>query len=518
MRLATPKQLDRLDRELESRYLIPTEVLMETAGVLAAHEISNLCFLERLSQSQVLVVSGTGGNGADGLVIARHLHSLGFKNLKALLCSTSKASRGPSDLFHRQLSRLEKRNLEHSWWDGSQIAWLKESAVIVDALLGTGFNGELTGETLQLVRAINNAAKIISIDVPSGLNAERGSVSPEAVCADRTLTLGLAKNGFFSGLGPDHIGHLKVLSLGFPPELLRSVADTHFLFDEKSARRALRRYQKKERRVNKYSFGRCLVIAGSDSMLGAGILSAKACARIGAGHVTWAPVLDEPISRTEIDELLKAMTLAPEILTAQLTELLEKDLFGQFQSIVIGPGVGLSTKTQDLIAKVIRRLKESNAKAVVLDADALTICSQEKLFPVAETWVLTPHAGELARIHRIDVQEITNDRERIVHEAQAKTGGILLLKGPHSLVHDGRRFDVIASGNSALAKAGTGDVLSGFIAGLISQGFPSEVATCLAAYLHGRIADDWCRAGNHSRALLASDLIDAVSKLMNELS
>jgi NAD(P)H-hydrate epimerase len=313
-----------------------------------------------------------------------------------------------------------------------------------------------------------------------------------------TVTFGLAKPGFFVCEGPVHTGKLRILPIGFPYEALRGIATTHFLFTEKLARRYL---PTRKETSNKSDYGRLLVAAGRPGFWGAGVLASGAAFRMGAGYVTWAS-FEAPY------EMLKNI---PEVLTAKITDdaVWEKP----FSAAAIGPGFGSGPET----ARVIEKLREIKDLPVVVDADAITACVEHNLFPLPANWVITPHAGELSRILKVHAQDIEKDRFKAVFAATAKTKCHVLLKGFRSLVAHGDRCLVVHAGNAALAKAGTGDVLTGMIGGLLAQGLDTPQASATAAYLHGRLADEWLRAGQDKASLTASDLKALLPQVVSRL-
>jgi NAD(P)H-hydrate epimerase len=235
-------------------------------------------------------------------------------------------------------------------------------------------------------------------------------------------------------------------------------------------------------------------------MSGAGELAAVAAYRVGSGYVTLA-------SNAEHVKIPELLTTRPE----------DESLWGErrrWSAAAIGPGFGVSPET----ASLMRRLLNLGESRIVVDADAITVAAQERLFPMPPTWILTPHAGELSRILDVDAADIEADRFRYAREAALKTGAIVLLKGFRTLVSDGTNTNVIASGNPALAKAGTGDALTGMITGLLAQGLEPIDAASLGAYLHGRLADEWVKGGNSALSLVASDLAKDLPALLGRLA
>jgi NAD(P)H-hydrate epimerase len=223
---------------------------------------------------------------------------------------------------------------------------------------------------------------------------------------------------------------------------------------------------------------------------------------MGAGYVTWASEVDPLAALGEVPEVLACSFKDP-----QLWE-------RKYSAVAIGPGLGVGRET----AHLIEHLKKEKHQAVVLDADAISACLQFNLFPLPENWVVTPHTGELARVLGISYQEIERDRYNFALAGSRKIGCHVLLKGYRTILAYENRCMVIMSGNSALSKAGTGDVLTGMIAGLMAQGVSSLQSAATAAYIHGRMADEWVRSGLDRRTLLASDIRDQLPDLISRLA
>lgn len=499
MRLVTAKQMKEIDELSVKVYGLTGEILMEAAGTLAAREIQ-LNYFPELSRGQVAVVCGPGNNGADGLVVARHLHSMGFRDLIVFTLASPSAQ---SDLFKLQLKRAELHGvrIQNIYRSMKKLEALRSATLVVDAIFGIGLNKSVQGDYSKLMETVNSMkVPKISLDIPSGLDADCGTVHGSAIRADLTLTFGLAKPGFFIGEGPSHVGKLRTLPIGFPFESLRGVATTHFLFNDRLARRYL---PKRGDTDNKSDHGRLMVAAGSSGKWGAGILASHAAFRMGSGYVYWGSFQAPDDQIKSIPEVMTRALDDPEIWTEN-----------RIQAWVVGPGLGVNEQTRDLILK----LKKSKVQKLVLDADALTVAVKYKLFPLPSTWVLTPHAGELSRIIGREPAEIEQDRFSAVLEGARVTGCHVLLKGYRSVLAYQDRCMVINSGNSSLAKAGTGDVLAGMIGSLMAQGLDSLQATATAAYIHGRLADDWLRRGLHRSTLLASDIQEDLPSLLSRIA
>ncbi len=496
MRLASTEQSKKIDELSQKDFQLPSEVLMEAAGVSAAREIEQAYFPE-INHGRISIVCGPGNNGGDGLVIARHLHSAGYRDLAVFLLGHLR-----SELYQKQLTRLHLQgiNVIDSSDEPKALEKIKSSSLIVDAIFGIGLNQKVSEEFASAIQLMNQSkVPIVSIDTPSGLDCDRGIILGAAVRASMTLSFGLAKPGFFISEGPSHVGRLRILPIGFPYELLRKIATTRFGFTDKIARRYLPR---RSDQSNKSKHGHALLLAGSSGFWGAAVLCASSAFRIGTGYVSLASFDDASKIIGEIPEVLIHSGLSEQLLESK-----------KFTAIGIGPGLGIGEKT----AKILKKLIQLDFQNVVVDADAITTCVEYNLFPLPKTWVMTPHAGELSRVLKITSEQIEQNRIEAAENAAKKVGCHVLLKGYRSVLADDKRALIILSGNSALAKAGTGDVLTGMITGLLAQNVPVVQATATAAYLHGRLADEWVKFGNDKRALLASDLRDQLPSLISRL-
>ena len=514
MKLATVEQSRVMD-SLSQDYDLSAELLMESAGAVAAREIIRV-FSSELSGGVTSVLCGPGHNGGDGCVVARHLFSAGFEKIHIFMLETGKPF---SPLLKKQLERLKKQGLSVTSLSlknfrvpsdsGDLISGppltenyqseLKSSVLIIDALFGTGSRG-CEAEVGLLVDFVNSLkTRVVSLDAPSGLDCDRGVFGGSAVKALMTLSFGLAKPGFFIAEGPSHTGELRVLPIGFPLELQKKICTTHFLFDERST---LSHFPKREERSHKANHGRLLVCAGSEGYWGAGVLAASSAYRMGTGYVLWASEKEPSPHIMEI----------PEVMTSGMDEALSS--MDKVNAVAFGCGLGVNKKT----AEALRKLKESGCRRVVLDADGITTAIQFGLLPLCESWVITPHSGELSRLIDKKTREIERDRIKAAFEGAEKAGCHVLLKGYRSVLVSQGKVTIINSGNSALATAGTGDVLTGMIGALLAQNLETEPAVAMAAYIHGRLADEWVKSGFHKGSLSASDLKESLPSLLVRLS
>lgn len=250
---------------------------------------------------------------------------------------------------------------------------------------------------------------------------------------------------------------------------------------------------------NKSTFGNVAICAGHPGFWGAGVLASEAAFRIGAGYVTWA-------SKTVPLEELKNH---PEVLTSSLEEVAQNK---KIKAFVVGPGLGVNEGTLRLLEALAQR-----PEPVVVDADALTVIAKEKWGALPKRWILTPHSGEMARLLGTTAKQIDKDRFESVDRMIKKYHCVVLLKGHHTIVANKKTCQVISSGNPALAKAGTGDVLAGFIGGLLAQGLSPIKAAALGAFIHGAVADQWVQGGNDVASMVASDVIRGLPEYLRKL-
>lgn len=495
MRLARREEMREIDLRCSRDFGVPEDQLMERAGQLMADKILELPGLSK--GDRIGLFCGPGNNGGDGLVVARKLFDFGFKNIDVWKLKSSRYS----VLFELNLRRLKDIKVSVSEWDPSEkLAFdFNKYQLFVDALFGTGLDRSLDSDLVKFVEKLNKQkVSVVSLDVPTGLDVNRGIKLGAAIRAVKTITCGPSKPGFYFQDGPSCCGQIEIINIGFPRALVAEVSNSTFLVGQKTAQMLL---PKPLPARNKSDFGRLLLIAGSPNMKGAAILAATAAARMGVGYVTVA---------SPHASVLKKMP--PDFLQVSWKDIRQVDL-KKYSAVAVGPGLGVSDETLN----IIRRLKDEKIQNVVLDADALTVIAKNKLWPLPSSWILTPHAGELSRIIGDSAKVIESDRLASLKKASEITSAIVLLKGFRTTFVSGKKFYIIGSGNVALAKAGTGDVLTGFISSLLAQGLSPEKAVALGAFLHGKIADHWVKKGGSPRALMASDLPILLNRVLQTI-
>lgn len=502
MKVALVDEMRSIDKTAAETYGIPTLLLMENAGHRAAEAMNML--LDNASGKSICVLAGSGNNGGDAFAAARYLYNM-FAKVKVFQIGNKEHFSAATASMHQILEAMgmEIHALESDRdWDRLRVS-LKFADAVLDGILGTGFEGELRKETLRLIEAINDSmGKVLSIDVPSGVEADTGKISSTAVQADATLALGLPKVGHWLSPGADKTGRLLVDGIGIPRFLLERAEIKQSLLDDALAKELL---PVRERAAHKGSCGRILVIAGSKEMTGAALLSATAALRAGAGIVTLA--MPQSVHDVLASKLTEVMTHpvpeTPEGILggeAALTDLLS--LAEKYDVVLIGPGLGRAAETMELVRNFAARA----ACPLVLDADAIHAFNgqPDALTGLKQVPVLTPHLGEMAAFLGVTVPELRESLLPIVREAAAEYQSVFVVKSECTMIvyPDGDAF-FTTKGNAGMATAGSGDVLAGTIAGLMKQ-MESGLAPLLGVYLHGFAGD--LAAKEKGDALIASDI------------
>jgi NAD(P)H-hydrate epimerase len=478
---------------------IPGDLLMESAGRAVAQAALEL----RSRDAPVLCVCGSGNNGGDGLVAARHLHQLGVPVRVALLGSPSRL-RGEAAANRRRLEALEIP-LEGDRWRAPAAG-----AVLVDAIFGTGLTRKVEGAAASSIRRIEVArsagVRVLAVDLPSGICADTGRVLGSAVRADRTVTLGLPKLGLALEPGRGRAGSIQVARIGIADQAPGVEAEAELW----TRAGAALRLPPRPAAGHKGTFGHVLVVAGSEGKTGAAALAAEAAVRVGAGLVT----IGCPAGVHDILEVK-----CTEAMTSPLPDTAERALAAAAEpgilalaatrdAVGLGPGIGRQEETLGLVRAVAKRLE----LPLVLDADGLLAFAGDLALLAARpaATVLTPHPGEAAALLGRTPAEVNADRPAAARRLAAETGSVVLLKGAASVTAgpDGRLL-VNPTGGPVLGSGGTGDVLLGLVVGLLAQGAEPRDAAALAAFLHGAAADAWTRERGEA-GLLAGELAGRV--------
>jgi NAD(P)H-hydrate epimerase len=480
-----------------SEYLgVSTLQLMENAGRSAADEITS-----RFGKgSSIVIYGGTGRNGGDGMVVARHLAGRGFKVIFRLVGQQENMSDPSARHNWLALKAMSSTVRIEEFQDSSMLAE-SESDIIVDALLGTGVKGKLRQPILRAVEAINSSRGFkVAVDVPTGINSDTGEVLGEAVRANLTVTLHAMKRGFAKA--KEFCGEIKVVDIGIPPEanLLAGPGDVDAVIVPRSPE------------AHKGQFGRLLVVGGSDVFSGAPSLVASAAYRTGADLVFVAAPEKTAQVIASISPNLITVKLPGANLMPQHFRLLREQL-ERASGVAIGPGLGLNKQTVTAVRKIVAFVRQSR-KPLLIDADALRALGilRKKVFD--NSTVVTPHSGEYEAISGKSPSRDLKVRSTEVKEFAAKIGATILLKGHTDVISNGTQTKLNNTGNPGMTVGGTGDVLSGIVAGLMAQGVDSYRAAVAGAFINGA-AGDFAQEqfGYH---LTPVDLIDYIPKIMND--
>jgi len=480
------EQVRELDRLAIEYYGISANALMATAGQVLFDEIRRNW--PRLRN--IAVLCGGGNNAGDGYVVARLARQAGMAVEVYQLVEPNHLKGAARHAWEE----AEATGVSMIGYDGQRI---DGHELIVDAMLGTGLNGELSGLWAEAVAAVNEAGSpVIAVDIPSGLCADTGRVLGCAVRADLTVTFIGLKRGLLTNDGPDYCGCLAFSDLHVPAEVYGHQPSSAQRIDYAALNSLL---PPRRCNANKGDFGHVLVVGGDHGMSGAIRMAAEASARVGAGLVSVA---------TRSAHAASISAARPELMCHGVEHPSELAPLLQRASVVaVGPGLGLDEWGTSMLARVL----ESHLP-LVLDADALNLLAIEPLRH--DKWVLTPHPGEAARMLGCSSAEIQADRFAAVAALEASFGGIVVLKGSGSLVLGGDGETALCSdGNPGMASGGMGDVLTGVIAGLVAQGLRLQEAARLGVAVHSAAADTARAEGE--RGMLASDLLVPLRKLAN---
>ena len=480
--LITKTQSQKLDEQAGSCGL-SGETLMDTAGFKA----SEWLLKQFPTPCSFNVFCGPGHNGGDGLVTAFYLKKAG-RDVEVFSCENSNL------LFNKKKKKVLSLNIKVKDFN----EWkTQKGQVLIDALFGVGLSRQLEGKFKNLVLKINKSNQpVVALDVPSGLCADTGSILGLAVKAHYTLSFALAKPGFYLNEGADHSGKVFIFPIGFPKELINKICNSVYLIQKDYAAAFLPTYKDT---ANKTHRGWSLIAAGRQGMWGCGLLACRAAYTVGSGYVTWASSNYPYQKSLEIPEAL-------------LSCFDEKQLFDKKTAIGTGPGLGFSKSVENFILKL-----QDFKLPVVLDADAITLLAKRKILNLNQNFLLTPHSGELSRLINIPSHQIDEDRLLYAKQGAKKYNSWLLLKGFHPVLSDGEKNWIIHTGNSALGKAGTGDVLTGILTGLMAQGLPIFKAGALGTVLQGETAKRWIQKGKDINSFSASEIINELPFVISEL-
>lgn len=494
-RIISGTDIKKVDEYTINEVGIPSLVLMERA----AKSVADLIEETTDKNSEVIAIAGTGNNGADGVAVCRMLYIDGYNTCIYIMGNIDKATQE----FKTQIEIAQKVGIEIK--DASRLTRdeMDKKHVIVDSIFGVGLSRNVEGDYKKLIEAINQSkAKVYAVDIPSGLNADTGKVMGVAVKADYTVCFGGLKLGTVLYPGADYCGKLSFDNIGFP-DISYKKCETVYKYHTSDD---LKLIPKRPNYSNKGTYGKLLVIAGNKDITGAAFLCAKAAFRTGAGLVR---IFTAKENREVIQKLL------PEaMVNVYDTDDFDKkalDACIEWANVIaIGPGIGTGGIQKNMVEAVLESRKNT-----VIDADGINVISQNvKLKKMLhKNVILTPHLGEMARFENKTIDEIKDNLVKSAFNINYMYNANGILKDARSVAVTQDDIYINMTGNSGMATAGSGDVLTGIVAGLLAIGCNVENATTLAPYIHG-IAGDLVATKMPKASLMATDIIEEIKNIM----
>jgi len=528
MKLVTADQMRKLEQIAAEELGIPSILLMENAALGIAGHCLN--YLKKFDNPKVLVICGSGNNGGDGLALARHLHVKGVETKVVFIGAGSmsepqpsqpKAGAGSHDATVN-LEIIKKLNIPIEYINtsgtGDYNLNLEKFNLVVDAIFGTGLKRDIEDGAKLIIEEINRYAKyIISADMPSGVHSDTGKIMGCAVKANETVTFGFPKKGLYLFPGAGYTGIIRIEDISVPRSLINRIdAKTNILTESEIviAKQRGEFFPVRKRRSNKGDFGKVLIFAGSEGMPGAAALACSAAYMTGCGLVC-ACVTQNTAVVIHHWQREVVTRIVPEkngmYFKGSLADLNED--IKNADVIAIGPGIGRSKDVSMFVYEVIR-----NAEIpLVLDADALFAVSENIniLKELKAPCIITPHPGEMSRLINLSVPEILEDTAAAASGFSKKFNVVTLLKDAHTVIaNPNGEININITGNNALSKAGTGDVLTGMIASFIAQGKNVFDAGVLGAYFHGKSCEYACK-NKPNCSVTASDIIENIPLSMD---
>ena len=516
MKIVTSEQMRRIEERSEQAG-VSTDTLMENAGLAVAERARR--HLGSVEGVHVVVLVGSGNNGGDGLVAARHLHEWRAR-VTAYICRDRRADDSKLNAIRDQgIPIIHASNDE-----GLDLLreTLESARLVIDAVLGTGRARPIEGTLKDVLVELGGAKdrrrelSILALDMPSGLDADTGAVDPVCPTADVTVTLGYPKVGLYMFPGAQHTGHVEISDIGVPPGL---DDDIHLeLMTRQWARAAL---PTRPISAHKGTFGSTMVVAGSASFVGAAYLAATAAARSGAGLVTMAipqSIQNAVAAKATEPTYIPLPESSPGVYASQAADIL-LDSLHSYDSLLVGCGMGQAPATMELLERLL--YSGAPLPPIVVDADALNFFagSQDPAWweRMRSGAVVTPHPGEMARLSSASISAVEADRTNNAIQSAAKWNKVVVLKGAYTVVASpSGQARLSPFANPGLASAGTGDVLAGTIAGLLAQGLGLEDGAALGVHVHA-VAGELVRDDIGDTGMLASDVLGALPRAIKAL-
>lgn len=513
MKAATSKEMQLIDKKAISEYGIPGIVLMENAAIQAIKEIE--AGYGDLTKKRVTVVAGKGNNGGDGLAIARHLINRGTKIIVYLLAEDSSIE-GDALINLKIFKKMGGKIYDSGSFDLKAMETvISHSHIIIDAIFGIGLSTDVKGFYADVISLINSAGKpIVSVDVPSGISADTGKVLGAAVRADLTVTFGLPKIGLLIYPGAEYAGKLKIVDISIPGGMMEIESIQANLLTIEEMRGAV---TERAADSHKGSFGHVGVIAGSIGKTGAAAMTSLASLKVGAGLVSLA--VPSSLNQILAQKLTEVMTFPlPEGKEGFLGNRAEEriiEFLADKDVVAIGPGISTDKETQGLIRRLVKRI----SIPMVIDADGINafVGYTDILKDIGIPIIFTPHPGEMASLLGINPSDVQDDRIGISRRVSTEYNIYLLLKGARTIIAEpSGAIYINPTGNPGMATGGTGDILTGIIAGLIAQRLDISSAVRFGVFLHG-LAGDLAAKEKGEAGMIAGDLLDMIAEAIREI-
>jgi len=490
----------QLEQIAINQFDISAYELMKRAG----HAVFNLLKTRYPQHKKMLVLCGAGNNAGDGYVVAK-LGKLAGLDVHVISLINPESLKNAALLAYNDWLKVAAN-------DNADFSLLDETDIVIDALLGTGLAREVSAEWAQWITAVNNSVKpVISVDIPSGLLADTGVIAGVAIKADATVSFIGLKQGMFTAQAKDICGDIVFNDLGLPVEVYSLVECETRLINAID----YSLLPKRKASSHKGRFGHVLIVGGNTGMPGAVILAARAALRTGAGLVTIITTAQnlQAISSAVPEAMVKTCEKDAENDVA-MTNLFAEPSIKEVSHVAIGMGLG----QDDWSLKILQHCVQLH-KPMLVDADALNLIAKNDI-TIASPLVITPHPGEAARLlsrdSAISTADVQNNRFEAVKKLYAlfenSESCTVILKGSGTLIFDGQTIKICNLGNAALSAPGMGDVLSGIVIALMAQNIEIFDAAALAVCLHASAAE--LVTGDKTRGLLASDVIDALPKVL----
>jgi len=502
--ILTPNEMRLADRTAIDSFKIPGELLMENAGRSVSDFTNEVIIRNNIKNPKILILCGSGNNGGDGFAAARHLSN---KHSVRIAWIGSELKMSPETYQNYEIANLMQIPMNHLENENAVENYNFGADIILDALIGVGGTEDLKGLAPIILQKVNKQKSIkIAIDVPTGLNSETGFAHPESLIADYTITMYALKTGMMLNDGIDICGNRVIANLGAPEKIISQIARIAFLEDSDVASLLPAR----KRISTKFDYGRVVILAGSKHYPGAAALAANAAIKIGAGLVY---LLSPAIHSSVLPEIIPTQLPSDNygFLDMQAKEYI-LEAVKKANVLAIGPGIGDRETTIELIYALFNELPPS--LPIIIDADALKSINNRSI--LRKNIILTPHIGEFSRITSIDRDTISKSANILAQEWSEKLNCTILLKHVPSIITDGDYSYWNLGGNPGMATAGSGDVLTGIIAGLIAQGLSPLEAASLGAFLHSKAGDYYANTYSQ-QTLTASAIIDSLSIVLHSL-